>query len=300
VLVATVPAVSAPGLSTAHIGRRGTAKPFGIVATHRGGTLSSVGFGGLHPQSRANAGGGVRGAVTGFSAASRRRLLRKLAAVNKLAARRTPLFLTLTYPGEWNADPAVWKRNLRALLKRITARYGPHAVLWRMEFQKRGAPHFHLLVWDLQDFSGFPAWLSHAWYEVVGSGDERHLRAGTGVEKARTWAGASAYLSKYVAKLDPNEPAPPEHAGRVWGVEHRELLPTEPLSWVVTIKEALAFRRVLKRVSRARQPRRAGIQGLTAFLSDDAVEGYLRALVPNATYRGEWGDPAVSVLDEYL
>ncbi len=53
-------------------------------------------------------GGGIRGGVRGFSEASRRNLLRRLASIDRGAFRafkgRT-LFVTLTYPYIWPVSP---------------------------------------------------------------------------------------------------------------------------------------------------------------------------------------------------
>jgi hypothetical protein len=58
------------------------------------------------------------------------------------------------------------------------------AFFWVREWQRRGAPHFHLA-------GAFPATihdtpieqrLSLAWYQIVASDDERHLRAGTRID----------------------------------------------------------------------------------------------------------------------
>ena len=58
----------------------------------------------------------------------------------------------------------------------------PH--IWKLEFQRRGAPHFHILIAQPSgDLRTFRAWLSEAWAEVVGHTDahqrELHRRAGT-------------------------------------------------------------------------------------------------------------------------
>jgi hypothetical protein len=56
--------------------------------------------------------------------------------------------LTLTYPGDWlivapNAE--VVKRHFQALCKRYGRAWGePLIGPWKLEFQRRGAPHFHI------------------------------------------------------------------------------------------------------------------------------------------------------------
>lgn len=69
------------------------------------------------------------------------------------------------------------------------------------------------------------AWFAVNWYEVVGSGEPRHLAAGTGVEIVRSMRGMMAYASKYLAKVE-DDPAPEyESIGRCWGIMGRNYLP---------------------------------------------------------------------------
>ncbi len=158
--------------------------------------------------------GGVRGKCQGFSAGSRRRLFRKLAMLKREQV-SAGKFLTLTYPEDY-PTPGIAKGHLRAFLKRLRRRWPQAAVIWKLEPQRRGAPHFHVLVLGVEHIG--KDWLSRAWYEVVASGDERHLRAGTQIEAVRSYRGAMAYTSKYLAKVQRAESAELDW-GRWWGVE---------------------------------------------------------------------------------
>ncbi len=112
---------------------------------------------------------GKRGKINAFSDNSCKRL--------KFQLRNTVhLFdgmVALTYPADFPYDGKIVKRDLDVMRKRV-ARRGM-AALWVLEFQGRGAPHMHVLVKGKVN----KQWLSRAWYEIVGSGDEKHLRAGT-------------------------------------------------------------------------------------------------------------------------
>jgi len=59
-------------------------------------------------------------------------------------------------------------------------------AIWKREFQKRGAPHVHLLLPLPMEIAGVSVhqWVSRAWYEIVASKDPRHLSAGTGIDWA--------------------------------------------------------------------------------------------------------------------
>lgn len=194
--------------------------------------------------------GGVRGACRGFSNASRRRLILTLSRVQ--VAGMVPMFVTLTYPGEWSDNWRVWKRDIAAWRKRLLRRW-PAVVggVWRVEFQKRGAPHFHLLVWCKQSLprDAFRSWLSQSWYEVVGSGDLRHLRAGTNAKELDGRRAIRLYISKYVAKVGDGDQ--PDGWGRNWGffgqVANEALIDME-----IELADFHLLRRFLRRLLRSR------------------------------------------------
>ena len=92
---------------------------------------------------------GIRGRIKGFSKVSRRTLLRRFASINRTAFsafKGRLISVTLTYPAEYPEDPHLCKRHLEAFHKRLERRYGRFAAFWRMGIQKRGAFHFHLLL----------------------------------------------------------------------------------------------------------------------------------------------------------
>lgn len=218
------------GLSKAHISPRRAR----VTAFCGASTVS------LTPPRRVDGrvGGGKRGMITEFSKHSRRRLLRLIGMIDRSCGKQ--LFVTLTYPKEF-PDMAESKRHLDVFLKRLKRVYPNAAAIWRLEFQKRGAPHYHLLVWNV-DFIDY-RWLATAWYEVVGSGDEKHLKAGTQVKRVRSWRGVWSYASKYLAKMPETEIA--AAPGRFWGVHNRERLPVV-IPTIVTITERTFWRLQLR------------------------------------------------------
>jgi hypothetical protein len=161
-----------------------------------------------------------RGDVVGFSRKSRKRLFDLLAQIPDKAYSPGVLFVSLTYPNEFPSEPEIYKPHLEAFIKRFYRKIGKETpVLWRLEFQERGAPHFHLLIFGCRRLD--IAWLSRTWYEVVDSGDEKHLAAGTNVMFVKDLRAILRYVSKYVAKESPGHNA---KGGRVWGIRHKELL----------------------------------------------------------------------------
>lgn len=225
-------------------------------------------------------GGGIRGAVEGFSKASRRRLLYQVA----MCGDATPIFVTLTYGREWASDGRVWKRDLQTWWKRLVREDPTLAAIWKLEFQRRGAPHFHLFVYRKDE--GQPPfldkrWVAQTWAEVTGDETEAHVRAGTRVESIRSRHGAMFYAAKYMGKEDGSPPGPDSlEAGRVWGVLGRENLPVKATTVWLSPMEAAAFRYHLAlAAAQYRARKQAKKEGVCFELSDDRAAELLPGFV---------------------
>lgn len=171
----------------------------------------------------------ARSAVTGMSAASRRRLI---TLVNRLDVTRLETYmLTLTYTAEY-PTPAESKRDLKVFLQRFRRLCPGAAGVWRLELQSRGAPHYHILLWKLP-------YVPHGTYQTAWSTVIGAHRARVRIERERSGA-LGRYVSKYVTKRDGPEDAsdvrqavslsvshtrPPEITGRWWGTLNRAGLP---------------------------------------------------------------------------
>jgi len=219
----------------------------------------------LHGDGGPGYGGGIRGTVRGFSRQSRKRLIDLIHQVDRKRT-NVPLFCTLTYPREWPGDWREYKGHLHTWLKRLERRYPGVSCIWRLEYQQRGAPHYHLLVFGVRYLP--QKWVSRTWFEVVGSGDDRHLAAGTEVATVRTWRGAAFYVSKYLGKVCQFGTV---ETGRMWGV--RGTLPIELETFALTWHQWHRARRVLRRWLK----RKVGLRawwcsqrgaGITAYLPE--------------------------------
>ena len=97
-----------------------------------------------------------RGPITEFSRKSRKRLIDTFNRVDKrrmkYASGRTR-FITLTYPHNMQ-NYAQAKAHRRALVKRIRRRFPAFWDFWRLETQKRGAIHFHMICGGMGTFPG--------------------------------------------------------------------------------------------------------------------------------------------------
>ncbi len=190
----------------------------------------------------------TRGTVKGFSPGSRRRLMKLVSSVDRRTHSTRPLFMTLTYPPEYTEDWQQWKRDLDGFLKRLRRRWPVSCIIWRLEMQERGAPHYHLLIFGVRFIPW--QWVAKAWFEVVGSGDPGHLAAGTEVRAVRSWHGVMHYVGKYLAKSDKQDL--PAGCGRAWGIVGRDNLPVLWLRGEITMAEFVEIKRLIRRLTEAR------------------------------------------------
>lgn len=155
--------------------------------------------------------------------------------------------ITLTYPKEYPTDGKSVKAHLNAFLVWARRRFVSPSYLWFLEFQKRGAPHIHILLDypmpqdDVQRFNLFQS-VSKKWYETVDSGDLLHLMAGTRCERIRKPDGAARYCLKYAYKTKQKcVPVGFRDVGRFWGCS-RDVPPEVARVWPI---DELSVRSVL-------------------------------------------------------
>jgi hypothetical protein len=164
---------------------------------------------------------------------------------------------TLTYPGDWLTvapEGAAVKAHMRALWERFARAWGfPWLGVWKLEFQRRGAPHVHLFGPEPEGLAGslramtsvrsrpalgdglpYAEWLGMVWADIVDHPDgiewARHARAGTAVdlnEGARMidpkrlavyFTKHGSFAAKEYQNCVPDAWAVPgKSAGRFWG-----------------------------------------------------------------------------------
>lgn len=193
-----------------------------------------------------------RGTITSYSDKARARaraFLAKIPDADLLKA----FMVTLTYPGndcpEAIPEAADWKRykgHLRRFGQEAKRKWNASAV-WVLEFQKRGAPHYHLLVFGVEGVRlvEFREWVALEWNRIVG-GDLKHLQAGTQCDLTKSSHGARAYLVKYMTKGDQALDDVP--VGRYWGKVNRPAIPqAEELVEAVTPAQATVAARVARK-----------------------------------------------------
>lgn len=147
-----------------------------------------------------------RGKVQSFSRASRKRLLEKCARQDLQAAiaKHPVIFITLTYPKNFPDAPTA-KKHLFSLFKRLLRLFPGCSGFWRLEFQSRGAPHFHLILFNLPFLSRES--LKTMWGEIIGTeywdySQEVPEPPRVDIRAVQNARKAMYYVSKYTAKSD--------------------------------------------------------------------------------------------------
>lgn len=150
----------------------------------------------------------ARGCITAFSQKSKRNMKLQL----EETADQFVNHIRLTYPGDFPCDGRVVARDRRAILKRFDRRGIKYH--WVLEFQERGAPHLHVMV----DHDIPKDDLSRWWFDIVGSGNNDHLKYGSRIERIRSKDRVASYMLGYLKKDE--QKAVPEgytSVGRFWG-----------------------------------------------------------------------------------
>jgi hypothetical protein len=221
----------------------------------------------------------TRRSITEWSRKSRAAMCRTFAELDYsplVESGRVPAMVTLTYPGDWECvapGGAAVKRHMVLWRKRFHREYGePARYIWKLEFQRRGAPHIHL--WMAPPMSpgrsgrGFAQWLSDTWAQVVDHPDleqkARHRLAGTAIDvrnglRACDPKRLAIYFTKHSSpNLDGDKeyqhvvPAlwrqPGRGPGRFWGVYGLK----KAIAVVEVAQDAyLTARRIVRRWSRS-------------------------------------------------
>src|ERR1035437_8207314 len=176
--------------------------------------------------------GGKRGVVTCYSDASRRNTMKFIATIRRDAVGFT---VALTLPGDFESLPVETVHEcFKTICDRFTASglFPGVAFIWKRELQKRGALHYHLLVFGIEDEAlrnAFQFWMATQWNELVcvnvtDTGKAQHLcwhLHGRNMEKVR--GSIASYFAKYVGKdVEAGVVVIP---GRWWGKVNQKALP---------------------------------------------------------------------------
>ena len=221
-----------------------------------------------------NAGGGKRGKVTRWSANSRSRLREWL--LTRTVPREPSGAVTLTVPGE--VMPESEFRDFTSKFWREVQRAGIPCV-WRIELQKRGCGHYHVVTWGRD--AAFE--LSALWRAALG-----RLEVDFIMKDGKRYQGSRTGLPRAYEICAEISPEPPtgfdgwwrylcDHAskkkrtqlgwqGRQWGVVNRKLFcDVKPEGIDMTEKQYKGFLRQLRRLTNSHKLR--GLSGASVWFS---------------------------------
>lgn len=154
-----------------------------------------------------------------FSNQSRLRALHLLNMVDPVNF-HVPWFITLTYHNSYDIDPRIIKIDFDNFLKRWRRTFPLAKYFWRIELQKRGAPHYHLIVWfpisePRPSVKTMLVSLNLIWTKYNNCNCQHCKSNSVRVSVVDDFRKAVYYVNKYLAKSQKN--AAPEFLGRLWG-----------------------------------------------------------------------------------
>jgi len=135
-------------------------------------------------------------------------------------------FVTLTYPDVYPNDGKVVKAHWRAFVERLRRKgwFEDYSLVWFLEFQERGAPHFHFLCTGWIE----KKWVAEAWAEIT----DGNVQSCSRVEALRNPEAAGCYAMKYAMKSEQKVvPEGFKNVGRFWGCSGKKIhkgLPRQP------------------------------------------------------------------------
>lgn len=155
-----------------------------------------------------------------FSKKSRRRL--QFVSINNSDVLISQF--ALTYHDRLPADGKECKKHLNTFLTWLKRNYPEVRYLWILEFQSRGAPHYHLFF-NVKPDRTMQYKMALHWNKVTRSGYQ-HLEFHNHKNNFIDWdMGSGSYLTKYLDKTSQKfVPENYSNVGRFWG-HSRELKP---------------------------------------------------------------------------
>lgn len=241
--------LGAAGLSKPHIRTGGECqKPKPSITWYPGASLVDVNVPRLRPHQPPKD-SKPRGRIKEWSASSRARLKCFLGTLRREELAHA-LIVTLTYPIDCPApeDHAVYKGHLHTFQIYLRRKWPSCSGIWKLEFQKRGAAHYHLMLYGLHrvELEVVRAWVRTTWYRLAHNGDKHLGMRATQVDPIKSVGGAVYYLIKYLSKDDQTMPG--NFSGRYWGKINKPFLPAvEPVIVEQEEKRVLLVRRIARK-----------------------------------------------------
>lgn len=112
------------------------------------------------------------------------------------------------------------RRHRINLRKRVGRDFPDAAAVWKLEYDSKQYPHFHLLLFGAGNMT--EEWLSQAWMECTGRYTPIQALYGAYLRQVRDVDGARWYMTKPQIQYEQDNYIPFDHVGVYWGVWNRK------------------------------------------------------------------------------
>jgi hypothetical protein len=157
--------------------------------------------------------------IKNFSQKSRQRLFQKFNKI-RYSDYGIPLFLSLTWHYDSPDNKKSIKLFLRNFLKRIFRELPKFHYIWKFEYQQRGTPHFHIIlfpldkknIWNVEEVKKI---VRKHWLQLKQCNCSACKQYSTHVVNCETIKKSLSYIAKEIAKVQDTYEA--HDLGRIWG-----------------------------------------------------------------------------------
>jgi hypothetical protein len=150
-------------------------------------------------------------------------------------------FVTLTYPADFTKDIRKSKAQLKEYRRRFEIAYGKVRAIWRLEYQERGAPHYHIMYFD-PPFVSIKDWCT-MWDDVIHTPAEERFGNSVDLKLITHRSGQkliACYVGKYISKVDERRLKDDStHTGRYWG--RWNIVEEDPIEIPLSDREAFSL-----------------------------------------------------------
>lgn len=154
-----------------------------------------------------------------FSKHSRRRLFSLITSLDYPEYGK-PIFISATWHEDFPNSKHDLKTHLDKFHKRLRRNLPPFHIIWKLEYQKRGAPHFHFILFPLDNSKSFQDNLIYKniftqWMELKECNCKDCKLYSIKSKPINEFSHCMVYISKELGKVTQNEQH--HNLGRIWG-----------------------------------------------------------------------------------
>lgn len=214
---------------------------------------------------RKRLGGGTRTSVKPYSKSSIRKFVFFFRNIEPLRC-----WLTLTYPVEFPHQAAVIRDHRKKICRWLTA----HGIsyVWVIEFQKRGAPHFHLVLNSQPDRDALVSY----WGSLASPSKSSKADKCVYLAPARSWDLTVRYFTKFKPRQRSVPALIEGELGRWWG--HTKDITADPILVLRSSdddSQALDVARLARKLNERKNPKARRDNGRYSYTTRDTAAAAL-------------------------